>query len=182
MEGFAVFCFVCVFGVVSGGVETGVEVFPVEPLTEGEKGEVLIMVQQSFDVGNLSLTLVAEPEEPWRLEVVEPRMIVVVGENVTLKLLPHWLGRTGIRIKLTDQTGSVVAEEVVKVTILRQIRIIDRIFMIVLTCMVVVNNVNMGCQLDLNVIKETLKRPIGPAVGFFSQFTVMPLVSSVLAG
>ncbi|CAG0897275.1 unnamed protein product [Darwinula stevensoni] len=186
MEGFLWFLAVCV--AVSGevevgvedyapGVEMGVEVFVVEPLKERQEGEVIIRILQEFDFQNNSLTLVAEPDEPWRLEVVEPKSIAVHGENVTLKLLPRWLGRTGIRITVTDQMGSIVVEDDVKVTILRQLRLVDQLFLIFFTCVVVVNNVNMGCQLDLSVIKATLKRPIGPAVGFFSQFTVMPLVS-----
>jgi sodium/bile acid cotransporter 3/5 len=36
--------------------------------------------------------------------------------------------------------------------------------------------VNMGAALDTKVLKETLKRPVGPVIGFFSQFVIMPLV------
>ena len=35
----------------------------------------------------------------------------------------------------------------------------------------------MGGQLDLQIIKDVFKKPIGPAVGFASQFVIMPLVS-----
>merc|ERR1719150_1621647 len=38
----------------------------------------------------------------------------------------------------------------------------------------------MGCALDLKVIKEVLKKPIGPAIGFVSQFIFMPLCSFLL--
>lgn len=34
----------------------------------------------------------------------------------------------------------------------------------------------MGCALNLNVVRQILARPIGPAVGFVSQFSFMPLV------
>jgi len=53
---------------------------------------------------------------------------------------------------------------------------LNNIFTLVLTVMIIVNTVNMGGQLDLNVIKEVFRRPIGPAVGFCSQFMLMPLV------
>ena len=33
------------------------------------------------------------------------------------------------------------------------------------------------CALDLNVVKDVLKRPIGPAIGFVCQFVLMPLIS-----
>lgn len=56
-------------------------------------------------------------------------------------------------------------------------RTLNMIFTGVMTLMVVVNTVNMGGQLDMQIIKDVFKKPIGPAVGFFSQFVCMPLVS-----
>merc|ERR1719237_1290983 len=38
----------------------------------------------------------------------------------------------------------------------------------------------MGCALDLKVMKEVLRRPVGPAIGFVSQFVFMPLISFLL--
>jgi sodium/bile acid cotransporter 3/5 len=57
--------------------------------------------------------------------------------------------------------------------------LVDKMFIYVVSVLVVVNNVIMGCQLDLNAIKEVLKKPIGPAVGFVCQFCFMPLVSEM---
>jgi predicted Na+-dependent transporter len=45
--------------------------------------------------------------------------------------------------------------------------------------MIIINTVNMGGQLDLQIIRQVFKRPIGPAVGFASQFIIMPLVISL---
>jgi len=36
--------------------------------------------------------------------------------------------------------------------------------------------VNMGAALDTRTIKETIKKPYGPVIGFCSQFLIMPLV------
>lgn len=55
-------------------------------------------------------------------------------------------------------------------------RTLNNLFTIVMLVMIVVNTVNMGGQLDLEIIKEVFKKPIGPAVGFMSQFVVMPMV------
>jgi len=41
--------------------------------------------------------------------------------------------------------------------------------------------INMGCALDLQVMKQVLLRPIGPAIGFISQFLFMPLVAFTLS-
>lgn len=40
--------------------------------------------------------------------------------------------------------------------------------------------INMGCALDLEVMKKVLRRPVGPAIGFVSQFLFMPVCSFVL--
>jgi len=40
--------------------------------------------------------------------------------------------------------------------------------------------INMGCALDFEVMKKVLKRPIGPLIGFISQFMFMPICSFVL--
>ena len=40
--------------------------------------------------------------------------------------------------------------------------------------------INMGCALDLEVMKKVLRRPVGPAIGFISQFLFMPICSFAL--
>ena len=40
--------------------------------------------------------------------------------------------------------------------------------------------INFGCALDLGVMKEVLRRPVGPAIGFVSQFIFMPVCSFLL--
>ena len=42
--------------------------------------------------------------------------------------------------------------------------------------MAVLNTINMGCALDMQIVKQNILRPVGPIVGFISQFTFMPLV------
>lgn len=54
---------------------------------------------------------------------------------------------------------------------------LNQIFTMVMIAMVLVNTINMGAQLDLQIIKEVFKKPIGPFVGFISQFVFMPLFS-----
>ena len=41
----------------------------------------------------------------------------------------------------------------------------------------IINTINMGCALDLGIVKQNILRPVGPIVGFISQFTLMPLVN-----
>lgn len=35
----------------------------------------------------------------------------------------------------------------------------------------------MGIEIDLNIVKQVLKRPVGPAIGFVSQFVFMPVAA-----
>jgi hypothetical protein len=55
-------------------------------------------------------------------------------------------------------------------------RTLNNLFTIIMMAMIIINTVNMGGQLDLQIIKEVFKKPIGPLVGFVSQFVLMPLV------
>lgn len=52
----------------------------------------------------------------------------------------------------------------------------EKAFIIMGSAFLLVNNINMGAQLDIHIIRDVLRRPLGPACGFISQFAVMPLV------
>ncbi|MFH4982207.1 hypothetical protein AB6A40_008916 [Gnathostoma spinigerum] len=60
-------------------------------------------------------------------------------------------------------------------------RLLNRLFLITLITLITIANVLMGCELDLSVIFETLKRPLAPVVGLFCQFVLMPLLSFGIA-
>ncbi len=59
----------------------------------------------------------------------------------------------------------------------RPVSVYQTIFTVFIIAFVSLNYVNMGCQLDLQIVVNTLRSPIGPLIGFFCQFTIMPLVS-----
>merc|ERR1719180_20266 len=48
---------------------------------------------------------------------------------------------------------------------------------LVMVVMVLLNSINMGAQLDISIIVKVFKKPVGPIVGFVSQFLFMPLFS-----
>ena len=56
-------------------------------------------------------------------------------------------------------------------------KILQTIFVVVLTVLIVVANALMGCELNLDIVRDTLRRPIAPAIGLACQFVLMPLVS-----
>ena len=56
-------------------------------------------------------------------------------------------------------------------------QVMNNIFTMVMITMVLLNTINMGAQLDLDIIVKVFKKPVGPLVGFASQFLFMPLFS-----
>lgn len=56
-------------------------------------------------------------------------------------------------------------------------KVVDTVFLLLATIFMLVNTVNMGCQLDLRIILAVLKKPVGPFCGIVAQFICMPLFS-----
>ncbi|GFY49284.1 p3 protein [Trichonephila inaurata madagascariensis] len=64
-------------------------------------------------------------------------------------------------------------------SVIRQPSILINGVTIIFAILVAINFINMGVQLDLDCIKSVLRKPIGPAIGFFCQFLFMPLVNII---
>ena len=65
-----------------------------------------------------------------------------------------------------------------KIIVIRKEGLLDRLFVGGVAIIVILANVAMGCKVELPVVKEVLRRPFAPAVGFFCQFIIMPCVST----
>ncbi|XP_066596748.1 ileal sodium/bile acid cotransporter-like isoform X2 [Prorops nasuta] len=68
-------------------------------------------------------------------------------------------------------------KHVLSVATIRQERVIDHIFTGSVIILVSLLYINFGCAMDWSVCQETLRRPIGPLIGMFCQFIIMPLLS-----
>ena len=66
------------------------------------------------------------------------------------------------------------------VLVLRPYRIVDLLFRICTYVIVLSATIAMGCKTDLKIVRETLKKPTAPVIGFFCQYVCMPLVSPSL--
>ncbi|GFS00190.1 ileal sodium/bile acid cotransporter-like [Elysia marginata] len=73
-----------------------------------------------------------------------------------------------------DQVGLAM------VVVMQLPRTIDTVFRIVLRCVIVMATAGMGLKVDIQVVKQVLKKPIGPVIGFCCQFICMPLVSTYI--
>ncbi|EGT48603.1 hypothetical protein CAEBREN_22697 [Caenorhabditis brenneri] len=54
-------------------------------------------------------------------------------------------------------------------------------FVISVVVLISMANVMMGCELDIDSVIATLKKPVAPAIGLFAQFIIMPLLSYLIA-
>jgi len=115
---------------------------------------------------------ISNKERDWAIEV-----------NVT----GSFLGFSNIKsiVEETVKDGSVVvkhAESDLFVTVTRSKakKTASKIFGYSVAALISFAYINFGCALDLKVMKEVLKKPVGPAIGFVSQFIFMPLCSFAL--
>jgi Sodium Bile acid symporter family len=113
-----------------------------------------------------------------------------VTSNCSFALRGLFLGRTVIRISYMLDTSDNVLQnrssdilafvEEYHVSVVRKERIIDHVFLGLVTLMVIFANIGMGCKIELDVVKEVLIKPIAPVIGFCCQYVIMPLVSILL--
>ena len=126
--------------------------------------------------------------------VVSPDVVELVhGGNVTVcagmpsnMSLPHLtvrglrMGRTSLDCRVEDSANNLDNETLLDkyhIAVIRKPKMVDMVFFVSLNLLVVCSNIGMGCAIDLDVVKSVLRRPVAPAIGFFSQFVIMPLVS-----
>ncbi|ODM97448.1 Ileal sodium/bile acid cotransporter [Orchesella cincta] len=93
----------------------------------------------------------------------------------------NFIGYTEICAQGVDANNMTVQETCMDVSVIRVARPIDKAFTYSVAALVAIIYINMGAALDTTTIKATLKRPIGPIIGFFSQFVIMPLLSFGIA-
>jgi sodium/bile acid cotransporter 3/5 len=102
------------------------------------------------------------------------------SKNYSFNIKAKSIGRSSIEWTLKYiNDDRIIAEGNYFSSVIHKDNGIRTIFTIVLTILVMTNNINMGCQLNLDVIKKVLKKPVSPAVGFMSQFLFMPLVRMI---
>ena len=106
--------------------------------------------------------------------------------NLSINITGTFLGFTQIessveRISETDnQIHHGLEPVLVTVTRSKSKKTASKIFGYSVAALISFAYINMGCALDLEVMKKVLRRPVGPAIGFMSQFVFMPLCSFAL--
>merc|ERR1712223_1417590 len=152
------------------------------------------------DPGNLKLVLTNEKQDIASLSYQdndEMQTIELKLETLTenendlsvwkcmFNISGKFLGYTEVKAQLKYK-NEILEESMAKqtkkldVAVLRKKTIQSKLFAYSVAILVSLAYINMGCALDLDVVKNTLKRPIGPAIGFVCQFLVMPLLAYAL--
>ncbi|XP_075220327.1 ileal sodium/bile acid cotransporter-like isoform X2 [Lycorma delicatula] len=89
----------------------------------------------------------------------------------------NFLGYANIKAVLEEGSEIRESEQSVQITVVRKDRLIDKAFVISVIVLVSILYINFGCALDWNVMKQVLRRPVGPSIGILCHFFVMPLLS-----
>lgn len=70
---------------------------------------------------------------------------------------------------------------VLEVIVTKPQRLLDTLFAVTVVLLLAILFINFGAAIDLKVMKEIFKRPIGPAIGTFCQLVLVPLMAYGLA-
>lgn len=93
--------------------------------------------------------------------------------NVTAK----FVGFNTLLVKLYNEVNETVAEGEMAMTVKLKSDNLITIYTYVVGVTTAVVYFLMGMTIDLQVVKGIAKRPVGPAVGIFCQYIMMPLIS-----
>lgn len=87
-------------------------------------------------------------------------------------------GQTKVFVELrTKANVTEQSTEKLDVKILRTQRVIDKMFTYSIVVIVTLLYINFGAAINVSVIKSILKRPVGPAICFITQFLMLPLAA-----
>ncbi|CAH1779452.1 unnamed protein product [Owenia fusiformis] len=130
----------------------------------------------------VAMTLISE--DPNIAKVKEDNVIrLTEAETVNITIQGIRLGRTKLIITSMNKSGpfNMTTPEPYTVLVIRKRGWIDLIFGISLGTIILVQNFGFGCKIELKEIKEILKKPVAPAIGFCCQFLIMPPLSVAMA-
>ena len=136
----------------------------------------------------LSMQNVSQTEKPFSYTTNSTAPALVTQGSIIVDINGILLGIESMHIQLkngghatlSDVTGnvsdSVIAERRFTVGVLRPMTLVDIVFRIVIGVAVSLVLLGFGCGLNLEVVKECLKKPIAPGIGLGCQYILMPLV------
>jgi len=103
--------------------------------------------------------------------------------TMPFNLTGEFLGFTKVKAKIVAGESTKGAEHelpadaVLPVAVVRKKTIQSKLFSYSVAILVSLAYINMGCAMDLQVVKQTMRKPIGPLIGFACQYVAMPLIA-----
>jgi len=103
--------------------------------------------------------------------------------TMPFNLTGEFLGFTKVKAKIVAGQSpkgaehELPADAVLPVAVVRKKTIQSKLFSYSVAILVSLAYINMGCAMDLQVVKQTLRKPIGPLIGFACQYVAMPLIA-----
>lgn len=87
-----------------------------------------------------------------------------------------FIGNASVFVEIEHKGKTNRSRNSLPVVIIREERVIDKIFVVSVIALVSILYINFGAALDLQKVKGVLMRPIGPGIAFFCHFIFLPLV------
>ncbi|XP_050310297.1 P3 protein-like [Anthonomus grandis grandis] len=114
-------------------------------------------------------------DDPHISELKHQVTIKDVGQTGNVTLKGNFIGYTFLSCKnpITQERNLQVE---LQIKCLRKQRIVDRIFTGSTAALVALIYVNFGCAVQWGELRNLLKKPVGPLLGFCGQFVMMPLI------
>uniref|UniRef100_A0A182FAH2 Uncharacterized protein n=1 Tax=Anopheles albimanus TaxID=7167 RepID=A0A182FAH2_ANOAL len=111
--------------------------------------------------------------------LLKPPVPTVPWFSGSFNIVGNFLGRTDFFIEVVHKNGTTerVSTDTLPVTVIRQERVIDHVFTGSVILLISILYINFGAALDLGALKQIIRRPVGPVIGFLCQFVFMPLFS-----
>lgn len=92
-----------------------------------------------------------------------------------------FLGNARVFVEILSELGNIeLSNETLAIVIIREEKLIDKIFNISVAALVSILYINFGAAMDMEKVKEILVRPIGPLLAIVCKFLFMPLLSYFL--
>merc|ERR1719295_701254 len=105
----------------------------------------------------------------------------LVNWTLPFNLTGEFLGFTSVKARIvggnSTDAAKMPADGQLSVAVVRKKTIQSKLFSYSVAVLVSLAYINMGCAMDLQVVKQTLRKPIGPLIGFACQYIAMPLIA-----
>lgn len=133
--------------------------------------------KQDLKGSNATIRLISDSDILHVQKEISVDEIADSGEwNGSIEVGAVFIGKANLYVEI-HRGEDVLTSDKLLVIIVRKTRIIDTVFIVSVATLVSILYINFGAALDLRKVKNSLRKPIGPAIAFFCHFVFLPVVS-----